>query len=564
MDSTNFQLAAAATASLAVIVPLLYYLLLPKPLPGIPHNPVTGLLGDLPELAQALKDNERSVGDYFNNHVKKHGPISQICFGSRVIVLLADRGEIDRLIVRGKNVDISTANRTVFAALVPAGMNALPANSTWKRHRRIAGPSMHRRYLSRMAVHISAGANGLVNLWKKKTQLAEGRAFETGFDIQLTTMHMRTLGFHGQTNVDEEVIANIGIGVPLRCTENALASLALLGSSSPDIVKFSLGEINPLFAAIRAVVAKVNRGLSLPFPGVIFPLLLRFSSTWRAQYKVLQEYLSKSIAEARKRQDVTDEFKGSLTTDAECMVDMFLQQESRDDTDGFNPSEMREELLVLFLQIRGGQETTASALSWFIKYMPTDPEIQRRLHKEITDVFGSDSDNLHVPLEQLDNVQQLPILEAVFVETLRCACVAAGIGRVPPTFIALSRIVTDDEVILGHRVPKDTELLIPLAYFGVSESEWGPDAETWRPGRWLSSDGSFNRDAGPDGDPFGLGHRVCFGQRLAVFQLKAYIIAMSRAFFFKPVPAEVASMKAVDSITRRPKICYASLEQWDA
>ena len=78
MDSTNFQLVATATASLAVVVPLFYYLLLPKPLSGIPHNPITGLLGDLPELAQTLKDNEQSVVDYFNSHIKKHGPISQV------------------------------------------------------------------------------------------------------------------------------------------------------------------------------------------------------------------------------------------------------------------------------------------------------------------------------------------------------------------------------------------------------------------------------------------------------------------------------------------------------
>ena len=88
MDSRNFQLVAGATASLAIAVPLLYYLLLPKPLPGIPHNPVTGLLGDLPELAQTLKDNERSVVDYFNNHINKHGPISQVRICSQQILKL--------------------------------------------------------------------------------------------------------------------------------------------------------------------------------------------------------------------------------------------------------------------------------------------------------------------------------------------------------------------------------------------------------------------------------------------------------------------------------------------
>ena len=65
--------------------------------------------------------------------------------------------------------------------------------------------------------------------------------------------------------------------------------------------------------------------------------------------------------------------------------------------------------------------------------MPMDPEIQRRLHKEVTAVFGPDSDDFEVALEQLDNIEQLPILEAVVVETLRYACLAGSIGRVRKT-----------------------------------------------------------------------------------------------------------------------------------
>lgn len=114
-------------------------------------------------------------------------------------------------------------------------------------------------------------------------------------------------------------------------------------------MEFSLGEINPLFAAIRLLIAKINRGLSLPFPGVILPVLLWFSSTWRVQYKILQEYLLKSIADARKRQDVAEMSKGGLTTDADCMLDMFLQQELREDTDGFESNELLDELLTLFV-----------------------------------------------------------------------------------------------------------------------------------------------------------------------------------------------------------------------
>jgi hypothetical protein len=58
--------------------------------------------------------------------------------------------------------------------------------------------------------------------------------------------------------------------------------------------------------------------------------------------------------------------------------------------------------------------------------------------------------------------------------------------------------------------------MITTGLLGLQESTWGPDAKKWRPSRWLRPDGSFNRNAGPSGDPFGMGHRSCFGQRLAV------------------------------------------------
>lgn len=78
MDSSYIQLAAGAVTSLALVVAPIYYWLLPKPLPGIPHNPIRSLLGDIPDITQTLKNNEQSVKDYYIDHVKKHGPISQV------------------------------------------------------------------------------------------------------------------------------------------------------------------------------------------------------------------------------------------------------------------------------------------------------------------------------------------------------------------------------------------------------------------------------------------------------------------------------------------------------
>ncbi|CAE6423348.1 unnamed protein product, partial [Rhizoctonia solani] len=121
--------------------------------------------------------------------------------------------------------------------------------------------------------------------------------------------------------------------------------------------------------------------------------------------------------------------------------------------------------------------------------------------------------------------------------------------------------VTQDEIILDRVVPKGTQLMFTTSLMSTNQPEWGPDAKKWRPSRWLTPEGAFNRSAGTS-IPFGLGQRSCFGQRLAVLQVKMFVATMSRAFFFKPVPSEVDVWSAVELVTRQPKSCYVCLERW--
>lgn len=73
-----------------------------------------------------------------------------------------------------------------------------------------------------------------------------------------------------------------------------------------------------------------------------------------------------------------------------------------------------------------GQDTTASALAWHVKFLPQDPEIQRRLHDEVCAIFGQDGE---LNFEAIDDSERVPVLEAVVAETLRCAKVGSLTGR---------------------------------------------------------------------------------------------------------------------------------------
>jgi hypothetical protein len=97
-----------------------------------------------------------------------------------------------------------------------------------------------------------------------------------------------------------------------------------------------------------------------------------------------------------------------------------------------------------------------------------------------------------------------------------------------------------DTQILGHFIPKGTEIALHLGHAGVYDTVandiagakyhpvrghhskkrtdcWKDDGVTFNPDRWINEKGQFNPKAGLT-MPFGGGPRLCLGHRLAVRQ----------------------------------------------
>ncbi|KAG8683309.1 hypothetical protein FRC11_013713, partial [Ceratobasidium sp. 423] len=458
--------------------------------------------------------------------VKIHGPISQVLLGPEVMVIVSDRKETERILIEEKITDQPKRMNQVFQTVIPNSQIAVPTNEIWKRHRRFTGPSMSRRYLERMSARITKGANSLARLWNAKVDEVGSYAFEAGLDVRSATM---------------DTIVNITMGHPLGCVESILADLSTAQlHESAGIAHFSRPKLPPLYEAIVAMIGSLDRACKVPFPLLYARIFNYGSSSWRKEYNSLVAFLNNAIVEARGRERATDQKGDGLSTDADSVLDMLIQQQARDGAEKFGQEEIQDELM---MYIFAGQDTTTATIQWLLKYLPTDPEIQRRLHEEICNVFGQDEyANSTLEFKLLDDPDRVPMLEAVVAETLRCA----GVGSL------ISRELLRDETILGKFVPKGALLVFATALMSRDESEWGSDANEWRPTRWLTPSGTFNRSAGPS-FPFGLGQRSCFGQRLALLQLKAFVAAMSRSFFFKRVPQEVNNWEAIELITKQPK-----------
>jgi cytochrome P450 len=122
--------------------------------------------------------------------------------------------------------------------------------------------------------------------------------------------------------------------------------------------------------------------------------------------------------------------------------------------------------------------------------------------------------------------ENVPFLEAVVLEILRISQVA----------LFVSRMTTCETQILGHFIPKGTEIVLHIGHAGLQNSKpgegdgnkqrpshrpgvpkplWHGDAESFNPDRWLDERGSFCPNAGM-ALPFGAGHRKCYGYKLAV------------------------------------------------
>ena len=105
----------------------------------------------------------------------------------------------------------------------------------------------------------------------------------------------------------------------------------------------------------------------------------------------------------------------------------------------------------------------------------------------------------------------------------------------PPTIATIRRSKTDVE-LGGYKIPRGTELLIPILALHHDQTIWGNDANEFNPGRF--SDGVARAAKHSIAFiPFGLGVRTCIGQNLAILQAKLTLAIILQRFSFKLAPS---------------------------
>jgi cytochrome P450 len=580
MPSTGTIVAALLAVSIGIYA--LYQWALPKPLPGIPYDERASrsLFGNMLDVIAYRKQHGRFYPMMIQQNVKHNSPVTQIWGGplSRPLIVLTDHRETyDITHRRAKEFDHSIIFQNIMSYTVPYHhISMLSADPRFKGNRELVRDLMSPAFQRNVAApSIHARTAAMVELWRVKAHLANGKPFDAATDCETLGMDMITATAFG-FGPDKS-----GLDRSLR----VLASKAEKPSEGPhSSVVFPRAATMPDIAAFDTVLNHGNVIGATPMglrPSVHWLRLLT-SGSLRAAFARKKSAIRAEIDKSLGRLASGDQGQRSAVDHIVQRERAVAAKESR--SPDFHSPRIIDELFGL---ITGGYDTTTVAVKSLVKVLAQCPEQQEKLRQALLagGAFAAAKAEHRQPTaaEIMDATtagKSVPYLDAFIEETLRVRSPTPGLGR--------TALV--DTVVLGHRIPKGTSIVAPIQaphvvspVMPIDESlrgrggdddktsspagleQWDPaDVAEFKPERWLRpTTGEFDAQAGPVILAFSGGPRGCFGRKQAYNQLRITLTLLVWNFRFLPVDDRLDKDDYYDAITCRPLQCYARLEELD-
>lgn len=168
---------------------------------------------------------------------------------------------------------------------------------------------------------------------------------------------------------------------------------------------------------------------------------------------------------------------------------------------------------------RTGIDSTGNTLAFFLHNLALNPDKQEILYREIEQNLPADG----VPT--FDTIQNMTYLKACLKESFRLHY---------PVFGGSGRVMPEDTVFSGYRVPKGVFIFANLAAMSRMD-EYFPRPLEYHPERWLRDDRADMTTNWPKDHaylclPFSHGLRACPGRRLAEQGLYMAVIAIVQKY----------------------------------
>jgi cytochrome P450 len=336
-------------------------------------------------------------------------------------------------------------------------------------------------------------------------------------------------------------------------------ALELIGQTGLGFSFDSLTEdeaTHPYAKAVKGFIPAVHK-LRFIFPFV--PSLYQLgSATFRRfvvdaiPWKALHEARDLVDLMARTSWEIYEEKKKALADGDEALITKVGQgKDIMSILMRANMSASKEESLTevellgqMTTLIFAAMDTTSNALSRILHLLATHLEVQDRLRREIAEA----RENNGGEDVSYDKLVLLPYLDAICRETLRLHPSVTSVQRtaMQDVVLPLSSPVKglDGKELHEIHVPKGTNITISILAANRNPDIWGPDAEEWKPDRWLAPLPESVINAHLPGIYSHLltfigGSRACIGFNFSQLEMKVVLFMLIESFRFSPSKQEI-------------------------
>ncbi|KAH7319570.1 cytochrome P450 [Rhizoctonia solani] len=322
-----------------------------------------------------------------------------------------------------------------------------------------------------------------------------------------------------------ELVGQAGLGHTFGIFEGKDSEYShAIKSFLPALIK--VGPLRALFPIIyRIIPGSLQPKLAEWFPN---PHIQKLKSIVDVQDKQAQDILSlkkEALKDKRTSEDMHDIMSVLLKANMEA-----------DEKDRLPEDQLLGQMNTL---IFAGHETTSGALTRILQLLASNSAIQDRLRAELEEAPEALS---------YDELHALPYLDALCRETLRLFPPAPVLERdarkdwvVPLRYPLRGK---DGSMITEINVRKGTRVYVGLREANRCKETWGPDADEFKPERWLTDLPNSVINAKTSGVyssmmTFSAGPRACIGFKFSLLELKIVLSTLIKSFTFAPGTTDV-------------------------
>ncbi|KAK2411573.1 cytochrome P450 734A1 [Trifolium repens] len=452
---------------------------------GIRGPPYRFFIGNVKELvSMMLKASSQPMPNFSHNilprvlsfyhHWKKiYGGTFLVWFGPTVRLTVSDPDLIREIFTSKSEFYEKNEAPPLVKQLEGDGLLSLKGEK-WAHHRRIISPTFH---MENLKLLIPVMATSVVEMLEKWSAMSDKGEVEIEVSECFQTL-----------------------------TEDVITKTAFGSSYQDGKAIFHLQTQQMVLAA--------DAFQKVFIPGYRFFPTKKNIKSWK-----LDKQIKKSLVKLIERRKENENERLLLLIDEKSPKDLLglMIQAASNNNNNVTVDDIVEECKSFFF---AGKQTTSNLLTWTTILLAMHPHWQVKARDEVIKMCGSRD------LPTKDHVVKLKTLNMIVNESLRLY---------PPTIATIRRAKTDVELGV-YKIPRGTELLIPILAVHHDQAIWGNDVNEFNPGRF--SEGVARAAKHPVAFiPFGLGVRTCIGQNLAVLQTKLALAIILQRFSFRLAPS---------------------------